>query len=102
MTICAQEGVTYAYQGTNTGDSTLSNLAVVDGSGALANPSYDLLRRGGASLSAATVSAVVVGQDPLGNPVTDSDSIAVVVKPDGGSLGERGYNPFVTRNGSIL
>jgi len=95
-TIYEGEVVTYTYQITNTGDITLTNVTLVDDNGTPGNSGDDLTVCTDITLAAeattscsrsttlnqdTTNTATAGGQDPLGNDVTDSDSITVIVQP---------------------
>jgi hypothetical protein len=84
--------VTYTYRITNTGGITLTGVTLVDDNGTPGSAADDLTvcqnitLTAGASTSCsrtarlfrtATSTAVVTGQDPLGDDVADSDSVTV-------------------------
>ena len=89
--------VTYAYQITNTGDTTLTGVTLVDDNGTPGDSNDDITVCEDITLTAVateiysrsaaldqhtTITAIVTGQDPLGNDVTDSDSTTVnVISP---------------------
>ena len=93
-TIHSGEAVTYTYQITNTGDTTLTGVTVVDDNGTPGDSSDDLTVCANITLAAGATAgfsrratptqttaniATVTGYDPLGNDVTDSDSVIVNV-----------------------
>ena len=104
--IYSQQVVTYTYQLTNTGDVTLTNVTLVDDSGTPGDSGDDItictnvtlsehetatFRRGTPLEHDTTSTAIVTGQDPLNNDVTDdasttvqviSPTIALSVKPN--------------------
>ncbi|RMF30873.1 MAG: hypothetical protein D6759_11090, partial [Chloroflexi bacterium] len=88
------ESVTFTYRLTNTGDVTLTQVAVVDDNGTPGEPGDDLTVCAGLTLPAGATaqcarsavldddfagSATASGQDPLGHPVSDTGSAAVTV-----------------------
>jgi len=88
--------VTYTYQITNTGDTTLTNVTVMDDNGTPGINNDDLtictnlIIEAGATTSCVrnavlfvttTIVATVTGQDPLGNGIVDNNSTTVIVKP---------------------
>jgi len=86
--VYSEESVTYTYQITNTGDTTLTDVTVVDDYGTVCEhitlaAGITTSRSHSVILTQTTTNtATVTGQDPLGNPVTDSDSTAVnVISP---------------------
>jgi dienelactone hydrolase len=92
------ESVAYQYEIENVGDEILTAVAIRDDNGTPGNSNDDVLVCSGMTLapedtetcsrsikleSTATVIATVSGQDPLGNPVTHSNSATtIVVQPD--------------------
>jgi len=93
-TIHSGEVVTYTYQITNTGDITLTNVTVVDDNGTPGKSDDDVAVCADMTLTAGarqncsrsmtliqdtTSTATVTAQYPLGNDVTDSDSVTVEV-----------------------
>ena len=107
--ISSGETVTYTYQLTNTGDTPLTSVTVVDDHGTPGNDSDDLtvcevpVLTAGEEASCSrstmldqttTITAVATGQDPMGRAVTDSDSAIVIV--DG-----RVYLPIVVKSGGM-
>ena len=93
-TIHSGEVVTYTYQITNTGDITLTNVTVVDDNGTPGKSDDDVTVCADMTLTAGatqncsrsmtliqdtTSTATVTAQYPLGNDVTDSDSVTVEV-----------------------
>jgi dienelactone hydrolase len=98
--------VTYTYQITNTGDITLTDVTVTDDQGTPEDNSDDLTVCAnitmvvGAAVSCGrnvtptqtmTSTAVVTGQDPLGNEVTERDSFTVKI------ISAYAYLPIVIR-----
>ncbi len=94
--IYSGEVVTYTYQVTNTGDTTLTGVTLVDDNGTPANSSDDFTVCQDITLAAGAIqsynrnampsqditnTAIITGQDPLGNDVTGSDSATVIVQP---------------------
>jgi hypothetical protein len=114
-TIRSGQAVTYAYQITNTGDTTLTGIILVDDNSTPVDSSDDIIVCESITLAAgATASCIrsitltqtttntvtVTGQDPLGNDVTGNDSATVsVISP---VLDVKIYLPVVTRNRDSL
>ncbi|MDY7076286.1 MAG: hypothetical protein SXV54_05095, partial [Chloroflexota bacterium] len=84
-TIYSGQTVTYTYRITNTGDTTLTDVTVVDDSGpvcagaTLAVGASETCSRSTTLDQDTTITATVTGLDPLGNDVTGSDTTAVKV-----------------------
>ena len=104
--------VTYTYQITNTGDTTLTDVAVVDDKGTPGNDSDDLTVCTGITLETGATTncsrldtltqtitniATATGQDPLGNTVVGSNSVTVIVQP-AEEIPINIYLPVVMRN----
>jgi uncharacterized repeat protein (TIGR01451 family) len=88
--IDAGEPVTLTYQITNTGDTTLTDVRVSDGSGTVCE-NITLAIGAAHSCARSTIlgqttitTATVTGKDPLGQDVTANDSITVFVRPEQG------------------
>lgn len=110
-TIYSGQAVTYTYQITNAGDTTLTAVTLVDDNGTPGDSRDDITVCQDITLAAETTTSctrsitltqtttnttTVIGQDPLDNDVTDSDSTTVnVLAP---TLDVRAYLPIITRN----
>jgi predicted peptidase len=110
------QSVNYQYQVTNTGDTTLSQVTVVDDGGTPGIPSDDAIVCSGMTLAAGattscsrtatvarttTIVATVTGRDPLGGEVNDSDAAKVTVIAPGIDLRVTTDPPVIFRGETV-